>query len=222
MGKTAPTLNPTHPCSDYCTPVSSLFSSQVYTDDLLWFSVYSRAKWNRLLCTYTDLFSTVQPVHTVQTSAPNNARHRTYRVEIRVPIDITDNTQAIQNVCYTYLRSTVHFSYFVFVSQVVKKQFFLQKPEIQNSIKKKPFFVPFIFAAFYATRILSGFVFSVTMRIRIRTNNADLTRTGSGSTILDLPILHSSGILNSERFTNTYPFYFHVRSVEFRKWHSTA
>ena len=26
---------------------------------------------------------------------------------------------------------------------------------------------------------------------------------------------------NFERFTNTYPFHFHIRSAEFRKWHST-
>ena len=38
---------------------------------------------------------------------------------------------------------------------------------------------PFILAAFYATRIRSGSLFSVTMRIRIRPNDADLTRSGS-------------------------------------------
>ena len=89
----SPVLRLLHPSSSYC-------SSQVYTDDLLWFSVYIRAKWNQLLCTYTELYSTVQPVHTVQTSAPNNARHWTYRVEIRVPIDLTD-TLRLYRTCVT-------------------------------------------------------------------------------------------------------------------------
>ena len=46
------------------------------------------------------------------------------------------------------------------------------------------FSVFFILAAFYAARIRSGSVFSVTMRIRIRPNDADPTGFSSGSTTL--------------------------------------
>ena len=44
---------------------SSSKLSPVYTDDLLWFSVYGKGKWNQFVCTNMELYSTVQPEDTV-------------------------------------------------------------------------------------------------------------------------------------------------------------